>query len=52
MRGSGHGDHLVKVQVEIPQKLTKREKELYADLVKESGLTIKGEGGFLEKLIG
>ena len=52
MRGSAHGDHLVKVQVEIPQKLTKREKELYADLVKESGLTIKGEGGFLEKLIG
>jgi len=52
MRGTGHGDHLVKVQVEIPQKLSKREKELYASLVKESGLTIKGEGGFLEKFIG
>jgi molecular chaperone DnaJ len=51
MRGNGNGDHYVKVSVEIPKKLSKREKELYADLVKESGLDIKGEGGFLEKLI-
>jgi molecular chaperone DnaJ len=50
MRGSGHGDHFIKVQVDIPKKLSKKEKELYAGLVKESGLDIKGEGGFLSKL--
>lgn len=51
MRGTGHGDHFVRIKVDVPSKLSKREKELYMELARESGLSIKGEGGFLEKLI-
>ncbi len=40
------GDHLVKVRVEVPKKLSKKEKELYAELAKEAGLDIKKGGWF------
>ena len=33
---NGHGDLLVKVNVDVPEKLSKREKELLAEL-KEAG---------------
>lgn len=42
----GHGDHLVKIRIDIPAKLSKREKELYAELAKEAGLDIKKGGLF------
>ncbi len=37
VRGTGKGDHYVKIEVEIPKKLSRREKELYKELQKESG---------------
>jgi molecular chaperone DnaJ len=42
----GTGDHLVKVAVKIPKKLSKKEKELYLELAKESGIDVK-KGGLL-----
>lgn len=35
------GDHFVKIIVDIPKKLSKKEKELYEELAKESKLNIK-----------
>lgn len=35
------GDHLVKILVDVPKKLSKKEKELYEELAKESGMDIK-----------
>ncbi len=35
------GDHYVKINVEVPKKLSKRERELYDELAKESKLNIK-----------
>ncbi len=35
------GDHYVKIMVEIPQKLNRKEKELYEELAKEAKLDIK-----------
>jgi molecular chaperone DnaJ len=49
LRGSGTGDHYVKVIVDIPLKITRKEKELYVQLAKEAGLTPKEKEGFLNK---
>lgn len=38
------GDHYVKINVEIPSKLTRKERELYAQLADETGLG-EGRGG-------
>ena len=46
MRGGGRGDHLVKVRISIPKKLSKKEKELYQQLADESGLDVKKGGWF------
>ena len=46
---NGHGDHLVKVLVDIPEKLSSKEKEQYQELAKEAKLHVK-ENGFFEKL--
>jgi len=35
------GDHYVKIKVDIPKKLSRKEKQLYEELVKESKLNIK-----------
>jgi molecular chaperone DnaJ len=35
------GDHYVKIKVDIPKKLSKKEKQLYEELIKESKLDIK-----------
>lgn len=35
------GDHFVKISIDIPKKLSKKERELYEELVKESGMNIK-----------
>ncbi|PIZ71223.1 molecular chaperone DnaJ [Candidatus Peregrinibacteria bacterium CG_4_10_14_0_2_um_filter_43_11] len=37
---SEKGDHYVKIIVDIPEKLSKKERELYGELIKESGLKI------------
>ncbi|MFC1733422.1 molecular chaperone DnaJ [candidate division KSB1 bacterium] len=40
--GTGNkGDHYVKIMVEVPTKLSKKERELYDELVKEAKLNIK-----------
>jgi molecular chaperone DnaJ len=35
------GDHYVKIKVDIPKKLSRKEKQLYEELAKESKLDIK-----------
>jgi molecular chaperone DnaJ len=35
------GDHHVKIKVDIPQKLSKKERQLYEELSKEAKLNIK-----------
>jgi len=40
------GDHMVKVNVEIPTKLSKKERKLYQDLADDAGLKLKSKGGF------
>lgn len=42
--GSARGNHLVKIRVKIPEKLSKREKELYIELAGEAGIDIKKGG--------
>ena len=42
--GSVRGNHLVKIKIKIPEKLSKREKELYIELAKESGIDVKKGG--------
>ena len=38
LRGSGKGDHYVKIIVDIPTRITRKERELYNQLAKESGI--------------
>lgn len=45
--GSTRGNHLVKIKVKVPEKLSKREKELYIELAKESGIDVKKGGWWL-----
>lgn len=47
LRSEALGDHKVTVQVKIPEKLSRREKELYEELAKEGGVDVsKGFGLF------
>lgn len=55
MNGNGNGDLLLHVVVEIPKKLTERQRELLAELSKELGDSATGEilekkKGFFEKI--
>jgi molecular chaperone DnaJ len=45
LRGSGVGDHYVKVIVDIPLKISRREKELYSQLADEAGINKKERKG-------
>jgi len=33
-RGNGNGDHIIKIQIEIPKKLSKEQKKIWEDLAK------------------
>jgi molecular chaperone DnaJ len=45
------GDQLVRIKVQIPTKLTARQKELLTEFAKESGMASDTEGeGFLDKM--
>ena len=44
---STKGDHYLKVILDVPSKLNKKEKELYAQLAKEAKLEIKNSKGGL-----
>lgn len=52
LKSSGKGDHFVTIIVKVPTKLSKKEKELYQQLAKESGINIKEEKGFFRKVMG
>ncbi|KKR23615.1 MAG: chaperone protein, molecular chaperone DnaJ, partial [Candidatus Peregrinibacteria bacterium GW2011_GWE2_39_6] len=51
IRGQNQGDHQVKIQINIPGKVSRKEKELYHQLAKEAGLDIHGDEGLLSKII-
>lgn len=45
------GDQIIRVKVQIPTKLTARQKDLLAEFAKESGMSVDPEGvGFLGKM--
>ncbi|MFA5820630.1 MAG: molecular chaperone DnaJ [Candidatus Gracilibacteria bacterium] len=44
--GGGKGDHLIKVKINIPQKISKKEKELYLQLAEEAGVDVNKGGLF------
>jgi molecular chaperone DnaJ len=49
--GHVYGDHHIRVSVDVPKKLTTRQKELLVEFAKESGDEIKpGHRGFFDKL--
>lgn len=51
VRGVGKGDLYFKVEVEVPKKLTNRQKELLQEFVKESGQSYKEDKkGFFGKM--
>lgn len=49
--GAGKGDQLVTVMVEIPEKISKKQRKLIEELAQEMGTeTLPQRSGFLEKL--
>ena len=51
LKGNQTGDQIVRVKVQIPTKLTARQKELLTEFAKESGLSTDSEGeGFFDKM--
>jgi molecular chaperone DnaJ len=45
------GDQIIRIKVEIPAKLTPRQKEILSEFAKESGMTMDKDGdGFFEKM--
>lgn len=51
LRESGKGDLYVKVVVDIPSKLSRKEKDLYLQLAKEDNLDLKNKEGFLDRFM-
>ncbi|MBI2638528.1 molecular chaperone DnaJ [Candidatus Peregrinibacteria bacterium] len=51
LKGEGKGDHFVTIKVKVPEKLSKKEEELYQQLAKEAGLKINPEKGFFKKFM-
>jgi molecular chaperone DnaJ len=43
--GGGFGDHYVKIIVDIPSRLTRKERDLYNSLAKEAGFDKEGKEG-------
>lgn len=52
LKDDSKGDHLVSILIKIPEKLSKKEHELYQELAKEGGMQINEEKGFLKKIMG
>ncbi|MCA1832848.1 MAG: molecular chaperone DnaJ [Actinobacteria bacterium] len=51
LKGQHVGDQIVRVKVQIPTKLTAKQKELLSEFAKESGMALDAEGeGFLDKM--
>ncbi len=49
--GRGKGDHIVRFEVLLPKKLSKRENELLHELAEESGTDIPDKKGFFERIL-
>ncbi|VAX26011.1 Chaperone protein DnaJ [hydrothermal vent metagenome] len=53
LRGYGRGDMLVRVVLNTPESLSKREEELYRELAEIEGKTVRPhQKGFFEKFVG
>jgi molecular chaperone DnaJ len=51
LKGNQTGDQIFNVKIEIPTKLSPRQKELLQDFAKESGMTPETDGdGFFDKM--
>lgn len=51
LKGGQTGDHLYTIKVQIPTKLTARQKELLMEFAKESGMSMEADGdGFFDKM--
>ena len=51
LKGGGTGDQIYTIKVQIPTKLTARQKELLMEYAKESGMTMETNGdGFFDKM--
>ncbi len=51
LKGHQTGDQIFKVKIQLPSKLTPRQKELLTEFAKESGMSMDGEGdGFFDKM--
>src|SRR5207249_3367036 len=50
LRGNGTGAQLIRVKVEIPAKLTPKQKELLEEYARSSGESLDHEGGILSKM--
>lgn len=51
LKGHHPGDQIVKIKVQIPTKLTPKQKELLTEFAKESGMTVDKDGdGLLDKM--
>lgn len=44
LNAMGRGDHFVKIIIDVPQKLSRKEKGLYMELAKEAGIKINEKG--------
>ncbi len=51
LKGHEAGDQIMKVKIQIPTKLTPKQKELLAEFAKESGMDLDADGdGFFDKM--
>ena len=51
LKGGQTGDHIYTIKVQIPTKLTGRQKELLVEFAKEGGMTMEADGdGFFDKM--
>ena len=46
LRSEKLGDHLITIIVDVPKKLSKKEKDLYKALAEDGGVDVKEAGGF------
>jgi len=46
LNSSEQGDHIVKIIIEIPKKLSRKERQLFEELAKEGGIKMNKSGLF------
>ena len=50
LHGGGQGDHFVRINIDTPKKLSKKERQLYEELAKEARIHPKGDKGVFGKI--